>query len=148
MRSMRRLIAVLMLVVSLSVTMGVLPYPQTAEAARFLSEDPCVEIGLPVVPVPGTTCTAKDGNPGIKNDPKTGGAIVSYLKGWLALLGGAVGLLVILMIVISGIQYITSIGDPGSIKSAKSRLQNAIIALVLYLSMYAILNFLVPGGIL
>jgi hypothetical protein len=138
----------LMLVVSLSVTTGVLLAAQPAQAARFLSEDPCVEIGLPVVPVPGTTCTAKDGNPGVTNNPATGGAIVSYLKGWLALLGGAVGLVVILMIVISGIQYITAIGDPGSIKSAKSRLQNAIIALVLYLSMYAILNFIIPGGIL
>jgi hypothetical protein len=50
--------------------------------------------------------------------------------------------------VLSGVQYVSSIGDPGRIKSAKDRLQNAIIALVMYLSMFAILTFLVPGGIL
>jgi hypothetical protein len=41
-----------------------------------------------------------------------------------------------------------SLGDPARIKSAKDRIQNAIIGLILYLSAFAIINFLVPGGIL
>jgi hypothetical protein len=41
-----------------------------------------------------------------------------------------------------------STADPARVKAAKDRLQNAIIALVLFLMMFAILSFIVPGGIL
>jgi hypothetical protein len=63
-------------------------------------------------------------------------------------LSGAVGLVVVLLIVIGGVQYITSAGDPAGVKAAKSRITNAITGLVLFLLMFAILNFLIPGGII
>jgi hypothetical protein len=84
----------------------------------------------------------------LSNDPAKGGAIVVYLRSILKLLSGAVGLLIVLMLVIAGVQYIVSLGDPGRVKSAKDRIQNTLIALVLYLMMFAILSFLIPGGIL
>ena len=71
-----------------------------------------------------------------------------YLKDILKLLSGAVGGVIVLMLVIAGIQYITSAGEPTAIKSAKNRIMNAIMALVLFLMMFAILNFIIPGGIL
>jgi hypothetical protein len=52
------------------------------------------------------------------------------------------------MIVIGGVQYISSAGNPGAISAAKNRITNAIIALVLFLMMFTIMNFIVPGGIL
>lgn len=84
----------------------------------------------------------------VKNDKASGGAIVNYLRLILKLLSGVVGLLIILMLVVAGVQYMTSLGDPGRVKSAKDRIVNAITALVLFLTMFAILNFLIPGGIL
>ena len=57
----------------------------------------------------------------------------------------AVGLVVVLMLIIGGIQYLTSFGDATAIKNAKNRITNAIIALMLFLLMYAILSFLLPG---
>lgn len=63
-------------------------------------------------------------------------------------LSGAVGLVVVLMIVVAGIQYITSAGDPGRVKEAKNRITNAITGLILFVLMFAILNFIIPGGIL
>jgi hypothetical protein len=106
---------------------------------NFLPSPGCVKIAVPLVNN-GGTC--------VSNSASSGGAIVNYLRGWLELLGGVVGLLVMLMIVVAGVQYITSTGDPGLVKSAKQRLFNAILALVLYLMMFAILQFLIPGGIL
>ena len=69
------------------------------------------------------------------------GAITRFLS-------AGVGVVVVLMIVISGIQYVTSGGNPEATQAAKKRLSNAVIALLLFIFMFAILNFLVPGGLL
>jgi hypothetical protein len=103
-----------------------------------------------VAPQP-TVCTAlpifRGGAKCVSNNPAQGGAIIVYLKDILKFLGGAVGAVIVLMLIIAGIQYIVAFGDPGGIKNAKGRIVNAITALVLYLMMFAILNFLIPGGI-
>jgi hypothetical protein len=98
---------------------------------------PGVQVALPFT---GSNC--------IKNDPKNGGAIITYLKTILQVLSGLVGTVIVVMLVVAGIQYITSFGEPANIKSAKNRIINAVTALVLFLMMFAILGFLVPGGIL
>jgi hypothetical protein len=98
-----------------------------------------VKIGLPILNK-GETC--------IQNNPEDGGAIIVYLRLILRLLSGAVGLVIVMLIVIAGVQYIASTGDPAQVKAAKTRLQNAIIGLVLFASMFAILTFIIPGGIL
>ncbi len=77
-----------------------------------------------------------------------GGAIIVYLKWVLRLFNLAIGGVIVLVLVISGIQYITSAADPARVKGAKKRIEQAVTALVLYMFMFAILNFLVPGGIL
>lgn len=77
-----------------------------------------------------------------------GGPILFYLKMILALVNGLVGAIILLVFVIAGIQYITSAGDPTRVKAAKKRIIQAVTALVLYMLMFAILNFLIPGGIL
>lgn len=84
----------------------------------------------------------------ISNDPAGGGAIVYYLKEILRLVNTLVGAIIILVIIIAGIQYMISGGDPANVKKAKGRLSNAFIALILYMLMFAILNFLIPGGVL
>jgi hypothetical protein len=96
----------------------------------------CVKLSVPLVE--GLTCADNTGE---------GGAIFFYLKLVLRFLSGAVGMVIVLMLVIAGIQYITSAGDPGAIKAAKDRVVNAITALVLFVLSYAILSFVIPGGI-
>ena len=104
-------------------------------------------IAIPVFPGEGQG-HCPSGQIQINNDPGSGGAAVAYLKLILRLINGAIGAIIIMMIVISGIQYITSTADPARVKAAKTRLQNAILALVLYMIMYAAIRFLVPGNIL
>ncbi|HUD11343.1 MAG TPA: hypothetical protein VMS08_02955 [Candidatus Saccharimonadia bacterium] len=137
-----------MLVTGNGLSLGVTAAHAAAVTQDFLPDTSCIPIALPVMPGAPGTCDAGGGAAGISNDPATGGAIVNYLRGWLALLSYSVGLVVMLMLVIGGVQYITSAADPGMVKSAKKRITNAITALVLYLMMFAILQFLVPGGIL
>ena len=71
-----------------------------------------------------------------------------YLKEILRLVNQLVGAVIILAIIIAGVQYMISGGDPANVKKAKGRLMNAFTALILYLLMVAILNFLIPGGAL
>ena len=56
-----------------------------------------------------------------------------------------IGVLGTIGVVISGIQYISSQGDPGKMAKAKNRIIQIIIGLAVYAVMYAALYFLVPG---
>jgi hypothetical protein len=132
------------------------------KCSQLLAQSPaCVAIGLPIAPGTPGACTVRINGPddakgkpttllsaGVSNDPKTGGAIINYLRGWLRLANGAVALVIMLMLVVAGIQYITSLANPTSVAAAKKRITNAIIALVMWLMMFAALQFLMPGGIL
>ncbi|GEM_PF-2850066 len=104
-------------------------------------------LALPIA-AGGSQGSCKSGQVEVPNDPKTGGAIIFYLKQILFLVNSLIGGIIILVLVIAGVQYIVSGGDPSNVKNAKGRIMNAVTALVLYLMMVAILNFLVPGGLL
>ena len=71
--------------------------------------------------------------------------IVCILSLVLTILTYGVGILGVLGIVISGIQYITSEGDPAKMTKAKNRIVQVVIVLVIYAVMWAALRFLVPG---
>jgi len=73
--------------------------------------------------------------------------IAKYINPLITLLSALVGLVVTISIVIGGIQYSSSAGDPQAATAAKNRIRNAIIALVAFIFLYAFLQFLVPGGI-
>ena len=58
-----------------------------------------------------------------------------------------VGVAGIIGLVICGIQYMTSQGDVAKMKQAKIRIVEIVIGLVLYAFLYALLNWLIPGGL-
>ena len=47
----------------------------------------------------------------------------------------------------AGIQYSSAGGNPEATSEAKARIQNAFIGLVFYLLIFAIIQYLVPGGL-
>ncbi len=63
------------------------------------------------------------------------------------LLSAGVGILVIGSVVVAGIQYTTSRGNPQSTEAAIKRITSSFTALVIYMFIFAIANFLVPGGL-
>lgn len=75
------------------------------------------------------------------------GLIFDWLLGITRFLGGLVGLVVMLMLIIAGVQYITAGGNPQGVAAAKKRIGGAVTALVLYILMFGILQWLIPGGI-
>ncbi len=66
---------------------------------------------------------------------------IKYLYEWGVSLGG---IAVFIMLLIAGIQYLTSAGDPGKMGAAVTRIRSAILGLVLLLTSWLILNTISP----
>lgn len=62
-------------------------------------------------------------------------------------LSAGVGVIVAIMIVVGGIQYASAGGNPQAVQAAKSRIANAVLALVSYFFLFAFMQWLVPGGL-
>lgn len=73
--------------------------------------------------------------------------IKAYVNPAINLLSAMFGLIAVISLIMGGIQYAASEGDPQKAASAKGRLYNTLIAIFAYLFLYAILQFLIPGGL-
>lgn len=62
-------------------------------------------------------------------------------------LAAGVGLVVLAGIVFGAVTYATSAGSAEQAKKGIGFITNAVIGLLLFIFMYAIINFLVPGGL-
>lgn len=83
-------------------------------------------------------------------DPKAGdqrNPIFHMILVAINFLSVGVGVLVTGFIIWGGFLYTTSNGEPAKAQKAISYITNAVLALILYMSMYAIVNFLIPGGL-
>jgi hypothetical protein len=74
--------------------------------------------------------------------------IGNYLNPAITVLTVSFGIIAVISIIIAGIQYTTSAGDPQKAANAKKRLTNTIIAVVCYFLLYGFLQFIIPGGFL
>jgi len=54
-----------------------------------------------------------------------------------------VGVLAVIMIIVAGVQMITSAGDPGAVTKAKRTLVYSIVGLIVAVLAYAIVNFII-----
>lgn len=59
-----------------------------------------------------------------------------------------VGLVIIASLVVAGIQYTTSQGDPKASAMAQERIKSTVIALIIFIFGYAILDYILPAGFL
>lgn len=63
-------------------------------------------------------------------------------------LGAGVGLVVVGTIIVGGIQYIVAGDNPNGVAQAKGRIISGLIALAGFFLAWAILQWLIPGGVL
>lgn len=73
--------------------------------------------------------------------------ITKYVDPLINFLAAFAGVAVVISIVVGGIQYSSSGGDPAKASAAKNRIRNAVIALITFILLYTLLNFLIPGGL-
>jgi hypothetical protein len=92
---------------------------------------------------PGAVVTAIDlGCTGTVSNP-----ILDMVFGILRFLSAGVGIVVVASIVIAGIQFTLARDNPQNVEAAVSRIRSSLFALVIFIFAYAILNYLVPGGL-
>jgi hypothetical protein len=74
--------------------------------------------------------------------------ILKYTVAGINFLSALAGIALIASLMIAGFQYMTAQDDPGKVQKSKARIIQTLIALLLFIFMYSLLNFLVPGGVL
>ncbi len=62
-------------------------------------------------------------------------------------LAAAVGVVVVAVIILGGIQYTMAGDNPNALGEARKRIMNGLIALVAFIFMYSFLQWLIPGGV-
>ena len=113
-------------------------------------------VGLLSVPVPvlaatkGECANTRNGN--VVDSTKVQDCvqhnkIITDLQTIINALSVGVGVIIIAMIIIGGIQYMMAGDNPTAITAAKQRIANALIALVAFLLIFAFVQWLVPGGV-
>ena len=101
------------------------------------------EISLPV-DQGGTKCIPiNERTTDIADNP-----IFFYLRNILVFMAGGVGFAVVGGIVYGAYMYITARGNASQAQNGQNIIINAVIGLLLFIFMYAILQFLIPGGII
>lgn len=73
--------------------------------------------------------------------------IFFYLRNILIFLGGGVGLAVVGGIIAGAYMYITARANAAQTQKGQTMILNSVIGLILFIFTYAILQFLIPGGI-
>lgn len=58
-----------------------------------------------------------------------------------------VGVIIVAMIVVGGIQYSSAGSNPQAVSAAKKKISQALLALLIYFFLFAFLQWLVPGGV-
>lgn len=73
--------------------------------------------------------------------------IIKYIIVITNVLAALVGVVVLFSVVMGGIQYSTAGANPKIVAMARKRIINALLALAVFVFMYAFLQWLVPGGL-
>ena len=102
----------------------------------------CQLICKPDTP-PSTPCQ----DPSISCSADNCDLISKYLGPAINVFSAAFAVIAVISLILGGINYTTSEGDPQKVARAKVRIRNTIFAVVAYIFLYAFLQFLVPGGI-
>lgn len=80
-------------------------------------------------------------------DSGAGDELNDWINNSINVLSAAVGLVIVGSIIFAGIQYQTARDNAQQVTAAKNRIAMAILSLMLYFFAYAILQWLIPGGI-
>jgi hypothetical protein len=80
------------------------------------------------------------------SNPHGCSALLDGIFAIIRILSAGVGIVVVGSVVWAGIQYTTSRGDPAATSKAIERLRSTVIALLIFIFGYAILNFIIPAG--
>lgn len=115
-----------------------------------------IEVDIPGVPSTDSKDETVDGGGpntviltecGSQASHDNGAGVICILNNAIDILTAGIGILAVLAIVLVGIQYITSGGNEAKMATAKKRIVEVVIGLLIYAVFWAIIKFLVPNFI-
>lgn len=109
--------------------------PETASASGSSSGS--------AVPLPGRDTIEAD----CREFSESGCRIIWWLMRFIDTLAALAAVVIVGMIIYAGIQYSMSADDPQKVSDSKNKIRNALIALFMFIFMYAFLQWIVPGGV-
>ena len=124
----------LMSSVALVSLFGVLIFALPSTASAAAKDDVCAGIGA--FEAGGSKCNDNEGP-----------SVSKIIKVVINLLSVAAGVVAVIMIIIGGLKYITSSGDPNNITSAKNTLLYAIIGLIVVAVAQLVVKFVLTKSI-
>lgn len=117
-----------------------------APVLTHADEKPCVQNKSKGVYCCGGTQTSIDFNCAASDKPGSN-TLTSLALTAVNFLAAGVGIAVVGGIVFGGIRYATANGNASQAQQGVTYIVNSVIGLLLFVFMYAIINFLVPGGL-
>jgi hypothetical protein len=87
-------------------------------------------------------CTGLSSKDCLKYNP-----MIQWIRFFINLISALVGVIVVIMVTLAGIQYSAAADNPQGVQAAKKRIENVLIGLVAYIFLYAFLQWLIPGGL-
>lgn len=78
-------------------------------------------------------------------DSENGGGLMNLVQTIINVVLSVVGIVAVLVVIIGGITYTTSLGDPGKTKKAKDTILYGIVGMVIALLAFAIVNFVLSA---
>jgi hypothetical protein len=99
---------------------------------------------------PSSTTSSPLGNGCVGQTPQTclkNNKIIARVNQIVSLLSALVALVVVGSIIYAGIQYSLAGDNPQKVGDARARITRSIVALITFLFIFAILQWLIPGGI-
>lgn len=112
-------------------TIGALMVAPVALAAGDEAPNKCGQIETSLI-----DCDTNGGNP-----------VISLVLQVINFLAVGVGIAVVGGIIWGGLLYASSNGDSSKAKQGITTIVNAVIGLLFFMFMYALINFIVPGGL-
>lgn len=153
--NIRLTIQTLLLVAGLSASLAVVALPAPASAVTCPpGTTPTGQVNVPCACPPGqqlitqavdssgSHCVPINNTGDLNSNP-----IFVYLKAILRFMAAGIGLAVAGGIIFGGYMYMTARANAGQIEKAKVVIINSVVGLFLFIFMYAILQFIIPGGI-
>lgn len=120
---------------------------QLLQLAGILIILPVAFISLPSVALAATkACDNTDNSTKLQNCV-TQSPLVKDIQMVINFLSAGVGIVVIGMIILGGIQYSIAGDNAQAVSAAKQRIINALTALLVYIFAFAFINWLIPGGL-
>jgi hypothetical protein len=103
--------------------------------------------GEPLTPTQSKSCQSCNGQSSSEADCIANNALVKDIQAIVNVMSAGVGIVVVGAIIFAGIQYSFAGDNPTMVSKAKHRILNAIIALLIFLLLFAFVQWLVPGGV-